>query len=286
MQKTEEKKESNLATNEINPVNGGVNPAKGGVKTNNQSEPIGTSLIEEMFHAGAHFGYSKTRRHPSFKSVIFGAKKGVDILNLEKTGSHLMKALEFVTESAKTGKNFLLVGTKHEARKATEEAARTLAVPYVTKRWIGGTITNFSEIKKRVTRLTTLLEQKKEGKLDVYTKKERLLLDREIDRLEMFFRGIVNMERVPDILFVIDPRHEKTAINEAIQRSIPVIALANSDCNLADMAYPIPANDSSMASIIFFMNKFVKAYEEGVRQRAVTPKIEEVKTQEHENKKT
>src|SRR3989344_4614402 len=109
-----------------------------------------TSLIEDMFHAGAHFGYGKTRRHPSFKSVVFGAKKSVDILNLEKTGSYLLKALEFVTESAKSGKSFLLVGTKHEARKAIEETARTLELPYITKRWIGGTLTNFTEIKKRV----------------------------------------------------------------------------------------------------------------------------------------
>ncbi|MBI2109506.1 MAG: 30S ribosomal protein S2 [Parcubacteria group bacterium] len=245
-----------------------------------------TSLIEDMFHAGAHFGYSKTRRHPSFKPMVFGAKKGVDILNLEKTGAQLMKTLELVAESAKLGKNFLLVGTKHEARKAVEEAARTLELPYVTKRWIGGTLTNFPEIKKRVARLTTLVEQKKEGKLDVYTKKERLLLDREIARLETFFRGIVKMEKTPDMLFIIDPRHEKTAVKEAIQKSIPIVALASSDCNLADIQYPIPANDSSMTSIIFFMNKFVKAYQEGKKQQTAPAIAEKVKENKEKNLKS
>ncbi len=241
--------------------------------SDNKETKTSTSLIEDMFHAGAHFGYSKTRRHPSFKPIIFGAKKSVDILNLEKTGSYLLKAMEFVTESAKLGKSFLLVGTKHEARKAIEETARTLELPYITKRWIGGTLTNFTEIKKRVHRLTTLLTEREEGKLDVYTKKERLLIDREITRLEDFFKGIVHMDKIPDILFIIDSRHEKTATKEAVQKSIPIIALASSDCNLADITYPIPANDSSMASIIFFMNKFVTAYKEGVAQRAALASI-------------
>lgn len=244
---------------------------------------VGTSLIEEMFHAGAHFGYGKTRRHPSFKPVVFGAKKGVDILNLEKTSSYLLKAIEFITESAKLGKTFLLVGTKHEARKAIEEAARTLHLPYVSKRWIGGTLTNFPEIKKRVARLTSLLEQKESGKLDVYTKKERLLLDREIARLETFFRGVVQLEKTPDVLFVVDPRHEKTAVREAIQKSIPIVALASSDCDLARITYPIPANDSSMTSIIFFMNKFVKAYEEGKKNQEI--KESEIKKKEGLNEK-
>ena len=233
------------------------------VKKNNNKVTSNTSLIEEMFQAGAHFGYSKTRRHPSFKHIIFGTKKGVEILNLEKTGAYLSKALEFTIESAREGKSFLLVGTKPEARRVIEEAARELQLPYVLKRWIGGTLTNFSEIKKRMARLTTLLEQKEQGKLDIYTKKERLLLDREINRLEKYFGGIVHMNKIPDILFIIDPRHENIAVTEALQKSIPVIALANSDCDIRHIKYPIPANDSSVASIIFFVDKFIKAYKEG-----------------------
>ncbi len=204
------------------------------------------SLIDEMFRVGAHFGYSKTRRHPSFKHVVFGAKKGVDILDLEKTGSYLAKALEFITESAKAKKTFLIVGTKHEARKAVEEAARTLSLPYVSKRWIGGTLTNFPEVKKRVTRLISLLSDRAEGKLDVYTKKERLLLDREIARLEMFFGGVVNLVKIPDVLLIIDPRHEKTAVQEARQKSIPIIALASSDCDITHITHAVPANDSAV----------------------------------------
>ena len=255
-----------------------------------ESAQTGNSLIEDMFRAGAHFGYGKTRRHPSFKPIIFGAKKAVDILDLEKTGSYLAKALEFVTEFAKSGKTFLLVGTKHEARKAVEEAARATKLPFVTKRWIGGTLTNFPEIKKRIARYTDLREQKEGGKLDVYTKKERLLIDREIDRLEMFFGGIVHMEKVPDVLFVVDPRHEKTAVREALQESVPIIALAGSDCDITNIARPIPANDSSMSSIIFFVDKFVKAYQEGVKSQeqkiTSTQEHESTRVQEHENTKT
>ena len=162
-----------------------------------------------------------------------------------------------------SGKIILIIGTKHEARKAVEEAARTLELPYVSKRWIGGTLTNFGEIRKRVNRLTTLLEEKASGKLDVYTKKERLLLDREIARLETFFGGVVHMVKMPEALLVVDPRHEKTATREARQKAIPTVALANSDCDITHIEYPVPANDSSVTSIIFFMNKFIKAYQEG-----------------------
>ena len=230
----------------------------------------GALLIEEMFRAGAHFGYGKTRRHPSFKRVIFGMKKGVDILNLEKTSSHLLKALEFVTSSAKEGKTFLIVGTKHEARKVIKEAAATLSLPYVSNRWIGGTMTNFSEIKKRTQRLIHLREQKESGELDVYTKKERLLLDREMDKLEASFGGIVHMNKLPDALFVIDQRHEEIAVREAAHLSIPTVSLINSDCDIAKVQYPIPANDSSVASIIFFVDKFVKAYQAGVKNQQPT----------------
>lgn len=226
-----------------------------------------TSLIEEMFHVGAHFGYSKTRRHPSFKPIVFGAKKGVDILNLEKTGSNLLRAMEFVKDLSRAGKVILIVGTKHEARKATETAGKTLGLPFVSKRWIGGTLTNFPEVKKRVMRLISLRHDKEEGKLNVYTKKERLLLDREIARLELYFGGIVRLERVPDALFIIDPRHEKTAVREATQKEIPIVALASSDCDISTIEYPIPANDSSVGSIVFFVNKFVQAYQEGVKDR-------------------
>jgi len=255
------------------------------VKENNKEKTSnGASLIEEMFKAGAHFGYSRTRRHPSFKPLIFGAKKNVDIVNLEKTGFHLTKALEFVVECAKNGKTFLLVGTKHEARSVIKKAAQTLNLPYVSKRWIGGTLTNFSEIKKRVSRLIALREQKEKGELEKYTKKEQLLFDREINRLEMYFGGIVNMTGTPDILFVIDPRHENTAMKEARQKSIPVVALANSDCDITNIAYPIPANDSSMASIIFFVDKFVKAYQEGKKKQELAVKNNTDNTQKEDDK--
>lgn len=222
-----------------------------------------TSLIENMFEVGAHFGYSRTRRHPSFKPLIFGAKNNVDIINLEKTGYFLNKALEFVKECARHNKTILFVGTKPEARRVIEEAAASLDLPYVFHRWIGGTLTNFSEIKKRIKRLLELREKKEKGELDVYTKKEKLVLDKEIERLSKNFSGIVSMQGLPDALFIIDPKHEATAVREARRKSVPLIGLAGSDCNTKEIDYPIPANDSALSSIRFFVEQITKAYGEG-----------------------
>ncbi|MEK7179124.1 MAG: 30S ribosomal protein S2 [Patescibacteria group bacterium] len=241
---------------------------------NTQKQNGNTSLIEEMFNVGAHFGYTKSRRHPSFRSIIFGTKKKVDIVNLEKTGLHLSKALDFIGEYGRQNKVLLFVGTKPEARKIVEEAGKTLNTPFVSNRWIGGTLTNFPQIRRRVSKFTGLLEKRSTGALDVYTKKERLLLDREIEKLRRNFSGIVGMEKLPDALFVIDPRHEDIAVSEARQLNIPIVALAGSDCNLADIAYSIPANDASISSILFFTDKVIKAYQEGKKSSVPEPKPE------------
>ncbi len=226
--------------------------------------PKTSSLIECLFEAGAHFGYSRTRRHPSASPFLFGAKGGTDIIDLEKTCVHLHKALEVVKTYAAKKKVILFVGTKPEARAAVLETATALSLPFVTHKWIGGTLTNFSEIKKRVERMKTLKTQKEKGELAVYSKKERRDMEDEMTRLTRDFSGIANLAALPDALCIIDPRHEDTAVREVKKIGIPFLALANSDCNLKEIDYPILANDGSLKSITFFLGEVRRAYKEGL----------------------
>ncbi|MFA6338828.1 MAG: 30S ribosomal protein S2 [Candidatus Paceibacterota bacterium] len=234
------------------------------ITTENTSQnKISDPVISAMFSSGAHYGYSRSRRHPSMKPFIFGAKNKTEIFDLDKTKESIDKALEVVRTLASQKKQILFVSSKHEALNAIKSVHDRLGMPYVAGRWIGGTLTNFGEIRKRVEKQQNLLEQKTKGELSKYTKKERLLIDREIDNLTRFFSGLVVMKDIPAALFVIDPKREKTAISEAKKMNVPVISLSGSDCNINDSDFPIPGNDSSMASISFFIDQIVKAYEEG-----------------------
>jgi small subunit ribosomal protein S2 len=225
-------------------------------KTNN-------NRIDEMFKAGAHFGYTKTRRHPSVAQYIFGVKNRVEIVDLEKTDELLEKALTFVSVLAKEGKQVLFVGGKNEARSALKIAAESINMPFVDGRWIGGTLTNFPEIKKRLIKLEELTKQKEKGELLKYTKKERLIIDHEISNLNRFFSGLLPMRDLPKALVVIDSQKETIAVAEAKKMNIPVIAVCGTDCNIADIDYPIVANDASVSSITFFVNEIAKAYQKG-----------------------
>lgn len=216
--------------------------------------------IESMLSVGAHFGYAKSRRHPSTKSFIAGSKNGYEIIDLEKTAQHLEKALAFVSDIAKDRGQILFVSTKKEFAPVIKDAALSIDQPYVIGRWIGGTLTNFEEITKRVKRLESLLEQKTKGLLAKYTKKERLLIDREIEDLEERFGGITNMKFKPKAVFVIDSKHEDIAVQEAVNEKIPVVGVANSDCDIDTLTYPIIANDSSIKSVKFFVSQIVEAY--------------------------
>jgi small subunit ribosomal protein S2 len=222
-----------------------------------------STQTEEMFKVGVHYGYSKSRRHPSASNYIFGTKNGVDIINIEKTNDLLEKALEVVTKFAASGKTILFVGTKPEARVQIIETALALNMPYVSERWVGGALTNFPEIKKRIVKLLDLRNQKEKGELDKYTKKEKLLIDREMDDMTKNFQGLTGITKTPDVLFVIDPKKEHIAVTEAKKMNMPIIALLNTDCNLKQIQYPIIANDASVSSISFFLSKIKGAYTAG-----------------------
>ena len=218
------------------------------------------NITEEMFRVGVHYGYSKSRRHPSVSPYIFTTKNGVDIINIEKTEELLLKALEVVSKFAASGKTILFIGTKPEARQQIIETALALNMPYVSERWVGGALTNFPEIKKRIVKLLDLRDQKEKKELDKYTKKERLLIDREMDDMAKNFQGLTGITRTPDAVFVVDPKKEHIAVTEARKMNLPVIALLNTDCNLKQIQYPIVANDASVSSITFFLSKIKEAY--------------------------
>lgn len=223
-------------------------------------------LVDALFKVGAHFGFSRSRRHASMKSLVYGSKNRTDILDLTQTSELLEKALIFTQGLGAHSKTVLFVGGKPETKGLIKETADSLKMPYVAGRWLGGTLTNFTEIKKRIRRMQELTGDRETGvSAKKYTKKERVLIDREIVRLETNFLGLSTMERLPDALVVLDTRHEETAISEARALRIPVIGIMNSDCDFSAVSYPIVGNDASKESVAFFLTKIADAYREGLK---------------------
>src|SRR6266550_2162110 len=181
-----------------------------------------TSEIQVLYDAGAHFALPRARRHPSAAPYLFGTKERTDIFDLEETGRRLESAKALVKALSQSGKQVLFAGGKHEAIAIVKAAAERVGAPYVAGRWIGGTLTNFKNIHKRIERLDKFLSERESGELEKYTKRERLMIDREIDKLIARFGGLVKMAELPGALFVVDSRHENTAVLEANQMGIPV----------------------------------------------------------------
>ena len=227
-------------------------------------------IIDKLFAAGAHFGYAPSRRHPSTSGYIFGVKGGVELFDLEQTAGLLDEARAFVKQLAAERKTMLFIGGKAEAREAVMRAALRIAQPYCAGRWIGGSLTNWSEIKKRLGRLEELSTMREKGELAKFTKLERLLIDREIADLDLMFGGLRGLNKLPDALFVADPRKEAIAVAEANQLNIPVIALMNSDCDRQKIQYPIPANDASRETLTIVLDEITKAYADNLPPAAPT----------------
>lgn len=217
------------------------------------------TLIDGMVAAGAHYGYTRTRRHPSIKQFLYATKDRSDLIDLSKTATQLETAIKVMADAIRGGKQILFSGNKPEAQQITKEIALALRMPYVTNRWIGGTLTNFGEIKKRIEKLQDLLDKKEKGELSVYTKKERLLIDRSIEKMDKSFGGLSEMKQLPVALFVVDSLAEDTAVKEANFMHIPVISISNTDCNVNMVNYPIVANDASQSSLKFFLEHIEQA---------------------------
>ncbi len=230
---------------------------------------VATSALDALFSAGAQFGFIKSRRHPSVKSFIFGVKNKVEIFDLEKTQEALDAALAFVQSIGAKNGSILFVSGKNEAKEAITNVATSINQPWVAGRFVGGSLTNFPEIRKRVEKLETLVDQKEKGELMKYTKKERLLIDRDIAKLHNLFFGLSVMKHLPAAVFVIDAKKESIAVREAHSMGIPVLALCGSDNNLTDVEYPIPANDSSRTSIEYFLRQIADAYKAGQLRKEV-----------------
>jgi small subunit ribosomal protein S2 len=222
------------------------------------------TLIERLFSVGAHFGFTKSRRHPTVSPYIFGTKQGTDIIDLEKTMVLLENAKAVLSEAAQSGKTVLFVGTKEEIVSVVEAHAVRVEMPFVVHRWVGGMLTNFSEIKKRIQRLNDLVSQGESGELErKYTKKERVIIGREYDKLVHNFAGIQKMERLPSYVIVVDPRHDHIAVKEARELKIPVIGILSSDTNLDTITYPIVVNDGLQSSVSLILSELAHAYETG-----------------------
>ncbi|MBP7831561.1 MAG: 30S ribosomal protein S2 [Candidatus Pacebacteria bacterium] len=229
---------------------------------NTTIEPV----IEKLFSAGAHYGYSRTRRHPSVKNYILTTKNGTDIINVEHTQEQLIAAKEFVASVAAKGGVILFVGTKPEARATVERVASTLGMPFIVERWVGGILTNWSEIKKRTAKLEELRGKKERGELDMYTKKERLMIDIDIAKMTKLFSGLVGMTKLPDALVLVDAKEEDIAVKEARVARIPVVAITNTDNNIKGLDYPIMGNDASRSSITYLIEEI----EAGIKSATIT----------------
>ena len=229
-------------------------------------ETIHSTEIERLFSVGAHFGVGKSRRHPSQRDNLFGQKDTIDVFDLEKTYTQLQKALAYANQLGKEKKQLLFVGGKPESSHVVKMHAERVEAPYSVGRWIGGTLTNSQEIQKRVDRMEQLRKDRESGALEKYTKLERVRIDRELKKLEEMYEGLVSLEgKLPHAMFVVDPKSEQIAVREALRKHVPVIALAGSDCNISEIAYPISANDATVKSIAFFTEMVANAYQEGLR---------------------
>jgi small subunit ribosomal protein S2 len=219
--------------------------------------------MKELLEAGVHFGHQTKRWNPKMREFIFGQRNGIYIINLQKTLIKFREAIDFVQQVSVQGGALLFVGTKRQAQEAVAEEATRVGMPYVNQRWLGGTLTNYRTIKKRIERLRwleTFLQNPVEGR---YTKKELLQLEKERVKLAKVLTGIKTLDRLPDALFIIDPKKEHIAVQEARKLDIPVVAVVDTNCDPEDIDYPIPGNDDAIRAIKLFASRIADAILEG-----------------------
>lgn len=219
--------------------------------------------LKELLEAGSHFGHQSRRWNPKMEPYIYTRRDGVHIFDLATTAKKLVEAMEFVRDWVKEGKNIVFVGTKRQAREIILEEAKKVGAPYVAERWLGGTITNWDEISKRIEKLKELKKKKEEGEFKKYTKKENVLIDREIAKLERFLGGIIDFSRPPQALFVVDTHKESVAVREANLKKVPVVGMVDTNADPDEVIKIIPANDDAVRSIQLVVSKIAQAYADG-----------------------
>ncbi len=218
---------------------------------------------EELLERGAHFGHQSKRWNPKMGQYLYGEEGGVHVFDLIKTKELLEEALEFLKNASKEKKSILFVGCKKQAQEKTREVAESTGSSYFTERWLGGTLTNFDQIKKSIKKLADMKEKMTNGEYNSFTKKERLLIDREIARLERYFGGISKLEKVPDILVVIDTHKEESAIREANSKNIKIVGIVDSNADPEVINYPIPMNDDAVKAVDYVLDLMKDAILEG-----------------------
>ncbi|MDD2567411.1 MAG: 30S ribosomal protein S2 [Thiovulaceae bacterium] len=219
--------------------------------------------MKDLLECGVHFGHQTRRWNPKMKKYIFGVRKNIYIIDLQKTLRYFRNTYQIVVDAAAEGKTVLFVGTKKQARQSIKEAALSCGMPYVENRWLGGMLTNFPTIQKSIRKLDLITEMQENGQIDLLTKKEALMLSRTKEKLESYFGGIRDMKKLPDMLFVLDAAKEHIAVLEARCLGIPVVAPLDTNCDPDLITYPIPGNDDAIRSIQLFCREMAAAVNEG-----------------------
>lgn len=237
--------------------------------------------LEELLEASAHLGHRPERWNPKIAPYLFGVREGVHIFDLDKTLIMLNTAMDELRQRASEGQTFLFVGTKQQAQETIKTTAQNVGMPYIIQRFIGGLFTNFNQIKKSIDKMGQMKKAQEVGEYNEFTKKERLLISREITRLERIFGGVAGLEKLPDLVIVVDTKKERTVVAESRRIGIPIMAIVdtNSDPTLID--YPIPANDDSLKSVGYIIGKLGEAIREGQKeisnkQKAVDKEAEQL----------
>ena len=231
--------------------------------------------MKQLLEAGVHFGHQTRRWDPKMAEYIFQARNGIHIIDLQKTSKKIDEAYEFLRSQAEEGKTVLFVGTKKQAQECIKEAAEKSGMYYVDQRWLGGMLTNFSTIKTRIQRLKDIEKMQEDGTFDVLPKKEVINLKKEMDKLEANLGGIKEMEELPGVLFIVDPKKEYNAINEAKKLNIPVVGIVDTNCDPEVLDYPIPGNDDAIRSVKLITDAMANAIIEGKQGESFELETEE-----------
>ncbi len=219
-----------------------------------------TVSLETLFEAGCHLGHQAQKWHPKMKPWLYGVQDGIHIFDLEKTAAQLEKAKARVAELKKTGKSLVVVATKKQAAEIVEDLAKANEAMYIVNRWPGGLVTNWDQVKRSIKRMNEIESGLAAGKFKEYTKYERLLMEKELNRLKRLFSGLKDLKNKPDALFVVDACKEKNAVSEAISEGIEVIALIDSNTDPTGVAIPVPANDDALSSVKLIASEILQAY--------------------------
>ena len=219
--------------------------------------------MKDLLECGVHFGHQTRRWNPKMKKYIFGVRKNIHIIDLQKTLRYFRYTYNIVRDAAAEGKTIMFVGTKKQASETLKAYADSVNAPYVNYRWLGGMLTNFSTIKKSIRKLEIIEEMESSGQIDLLTKKEKLMIQRKKEKLTQYLRGVRHLKKAPDMIFVIDAAKEKIAVAEARRLGIPVVAPLDTNCDPDMVDYPIPGNDDAIRSIQLFCKEMAEAITEG-----------------------